>query len=360
MMQSVTRQGGEMTDILFELDGSDKRKYPIKSSGLTLGSHSSNDVVIHDSNVFASHAQILLADGRLWVRDNNTKSGTYVNGQPIAGQQEIVAGDELKIGSATFLLKKNPITQSSGNRSRKGIVIVGIATATLFLFILMIGNSGLVKPGLIFLPTATISPTPPANSPLMITSLPKASPSSIVIQPDLTSSPTPNFNASIACTDLDQYKDIHACSITNLGTVRDTLWLLFSPHRLENTNSFNLSVIHEGEGRPTFTDRKGKISLGDFEPGMGKNILLQMICVDTLIGCPLTTVQVQLLANNGNFPISSVNAILGIKNIASGKTATPTMGSVKATQPTQPPTISPPTLTSTPSDAFGPTASPQP
>ena len=51
------------------------------------------------------HCVLILEPGYVAVRDFNSKNGTVVNGQPVQGEQELKAGDELVIGPLRFAVQ---------------------------------------------------------------------------------------------------------------------------------------------------------------------------------------------------------------------------------------------------------------
>ncbi|MGD8555335.1 MAG: FHA domain-containing protein [Anaerolineales bacterium] len=114
----------------FKLIGPDGREIPIGPQGLTLGRHTSNNVVIKDPRVSRKHARLLLAAGRCWIRDLGSDAGTFVNGSPVRGQQEIRPNDTLVIGVSSFTLAATAAPAFDAARDRKvgrPSVLVGIA-----------------------------------------------------------------------------------------------------------------------------------------------------------------------------------------------------------------------------------------
>lgn len=331
----------------YQLISNDGTIYPIGPNGLKIGRLNINDIVIRDTTVSRKHASILFSGNRCWIRDENSMAGTYVNGNRISDQLEIQSGDTLQIGPAMFHLSATVVTAPLPKRSRRNIILVVSALTTVFLLIGIIGSRG---PGSStgyqrrFTPTP-LTPTissPTETSALFMVTTP------VVTKPQPSSAtPTTFLSASIHCDELDQLKDLHSCAVHYSGTTQDTLWLSFRPHRLYQTNDFNLSVLIEGQKDALFPDRKGLIPLGLFEPNSEKTITLRMYCVNTVSGCPLITIHIQLLANDGKLEITSAKGEFDIQNAAFVPKATATKR-----QPAGP------TPTETPSDAFGPTPTP--
>lgn len=69
----------------------------------TLGSANDNHLIIEDIGVDAHHAKIFTEDDRLILKDNNSKTGCFINGQRVT-QKEILPGDILKFGQAELIV----------------------------------------------------------------------------------------------------------------------------------------------------------------------------------------------------------------------------------------------------------------
>jgi pSer/pThr/pTyr-binding forkhead associated (FHA) protein len=56
------------------------------------------------SKISRHHAEVIVADGVLAIRDLDSRNGTYVNGTRIAGMQPLRPGDEIRIGGQTLVV----------------------------------------------------------------------------------------------------------------------------------------------------------------------------------------------------------------------------------------------------------------
>jgi len=73
---------------------------PLPPGGvITLGRAPSNDVVLHDERASRFHAEIRSGDAGWIVRDLQSRNGTLVNGEGIAADQPLSAGDVVRIGN---------------------------------------------------------------------------------------------------------------------------------------------------------------------------------------------------------------------------------------------------------------------
>jgi pSer/pThr/pTyr-binding forkhead associated (FHA) protein len=78
---------------------------PITSRVFQIGRRENGDINFpSDAGVSASHAVIFEMDGRWYIRDLGSRTGTTVNGKPIH-QQKLSFGDRIVIGSATILFQ---------------------------------------------------------------------------------------------------------------------------------------------------------------------------------------------------------------------------------------------------------------
>ncbi len=92
------------------LNGSDMlpkgRKIKIDSRGLAIGRGKHNDIVVPDHYCSLDHAEFKHSRGVTLLEDVGSTNGTWVNGERINSQVQLVAGDFVKIGSITFLYSR--------------------------------------------------------------------------------------------------------------------------------------------------------------------------------------------------------------------------------------------------------------
>ncbi|RYY73955.1 MAG: FHA domain-containing protein [Gammaproteobacteria bacterium] len=68
-----------------------------------IGSASDNQLVINDKTVDALHAKLVVEDDKYVLKDNNSSSGCFINGQRIT-QKEIFPGDLLRLGETELIV----------------------------------------------------------------------------------------------------------------------------------------------------------------------------------------------------------------------------------------------------------------
>jgi hypothetical protein len=89
---------------LLILGGPDRGREIRLGDNVTFGRGTGNDVILHDTQVSRSLAQISLENGRFYISDWSQAGSTYVNRVRIAGGiQELHDRDEIEVGANLFL-----------------------------------------------------------------------------------------------------------------------------------------------------------------------------------------------------------------------------------------------------------------
>jgi sigma-B regulation protein RsbU (phosphoserine phosphatase) len=81
-------------------DALGRRTIPIERAVTTFGRRSECDVRLTGADVSRQHAELLLQDGRVLLRDCESKFGTFVNGEKIA-ERELKPGDTIGLGQTS-------------------------------------------------------------------------------------------------------------------------------------------------------------------------------------------------------------------------------------------------------------------
>ena len=87
---------------------SSSKAVKLADSITTVGRQDDCQLRIASSQVSRKHCQLFEHKGHLLVKDLGSANGTYVNGQKIATQRVLEAGDELAIGPVKFRVEKRP------------------------------------------------------------------------------------------------------------------------------------------------------------------------------------------------------------------------------------------------------------
>lgn len=81
-----------------------QRVIPVTSGDFHIGRGSDNDWRISDSSVSRLHLRLRFAEGTWFLQDQQSSSGTYVNGQPVQATR-VHTGDEIRIGGTSFVFR---------------------------------------------------------------------------------------------------------------------------------------------------------------------------------------------------------------------------------------------------------------
>jgi hypothetical protein len=71
---------------------------------VTVGRSRHCGCVLTDETVSRRHAVVSHEDGTWWLRDLGSTNGTFVNGLRVTGETEVMPGDEVTFGDASFVL----------------------------------------------------------------------------------------------------------------------------------------------------------------------------------------------------------------------------------------------------------------
>jgi pSer/pThr/pTyr-binding forkhead associated (FHA) protein len=90
---------------MLKLHFKDNRQPPVwvVEKLFALGSGGDNHLVVNDPGVERHHAKILQENNKYYLKDNNSQSGCFVNGQRIT-QREILPGDIIKLGNSEIIV----------------------------------------------------------------------------------------------------------------------------------------------------------------------------------------------------------------------------------------------------------------
>mgnify|MGYP006135752915 CR=1 FL=1 len=80
----------------------------MKETTIKIGRGIYNDIVINHAEISSFHAELIIkSDGTLWIRDNNSTNGVFVNGEKIAAQAQLTLSDEVKLATKVFDWKES-------------------------------------------------------------------------------------------------------------------------------------------------------------------------------------------------------------------------------------------------------------
>jgi pSer/pThr/pTyr-binding forkhead associated (FHA) protein len=78
---------------------------PMQLEGMqrvVIGRHRDCEFPIRQEDISRRHSEVVDREGSYVVRDLGSTNGTFVNGQPVVGEQPLLPGDRIEIGSTTI------------------------------------------------------------------------------------------------------------------------------------------------------------------------------------------------------------------------------------------------------------------
>lgn len=94
-----------MHELRITASGGEEKKYTIEGPVFTIGSSGECNLVIDSLNVSDIHAQLLVENTMVTIRDMGTLMGTFVNGEPVT-EKKLDNNDEILIDTLCLLYKK--------------------------------------------------------------------------------------------------------------------------------------------------------------------------------------------------------------------------------------------------------------
>ena len=90
---------------MLKLHFKDNRRPPlwVVEKMFSIGSASDNHLAFGDEGIDPHHARIIQENSRYYLKDNNSSSGCFINGQRIT-QKEILPGDIIKLGRSEIIV----------------------------------------------------------------------------------------------------------------------------------------------------------------------------------------------------------------------------------------------------------------
>jgi predicted component of type VI protein secretion system len=81
--------------------GGERREIRV-AGAITVGRERTAGVYLDDKTLSREHTKFYVENGKLFVRDLESRNGTFLNGQQIKNTQPLKAGDRIKVGTAMF------------------------------------------------------------------------------------------------------------------------------------------------------------------------------------------------------------------------------------------------------------------
>lgn len=78
-------------------------RFPVQRE-LSIGRSPENGIVLPDPFVSSRHAKVIRQGNEIWLVDEGSRNGTFLNGFRTTGRSRLAAGDTFVIGDTTFRL----------------------------------------------------------------------------------------------------------------------------------------------------------------------------------------------------------------------------------------------------------------
>ncbi|HLM00113.1 MAG TPA: DUF5715 family protein [Pyrinomonadaceae bacterium] len=109
-----------MREIILYIEAPDGRRRRVAlENEITVGRTDSAQIAIDDAQLSRVHATVWREGDDLWIQDENSTNGTFVNGERITGERKLNARDEILLGSETRILVESGQRSAVSNQPRK-------------------------------------------------------------------------------------------------------------------------------------------------------------------------------------------------------------------------------------------------
>ncbi|MBR5513089.1 MAG: FHA domain-containing protein [Ruminococcus sp.] len=82
--------------------------YHLECDEILIGRHASADIRLQDMSVSRYHAMLNVTDGKWMITDIGSKSGLFVNGEPVR-HVRIYEGDVITLGNRNLIFRKRRV-----------------------------------------------------------------------------------------------------------------------------------------------------------------------------------------------------------------------------------------------------------
>ena len=81
------------------------QRFTVTEAGLVVGRDNVCDVIIPDTGVSRQHARVRLHNAAVWVQDEGSRNGVFVNGKRVVRHRQFSPGAEMTIGEHSFTIE---------------------------------------------------------------------------------------------------------------------------------------------------------------------------------------------------------------------------------------------------------------
>ena len=119
--------GQEVAILIIQEGNSPKTQWPLTKEVTIIGRDSNSDIQIDERQISRQHAEIAFTSQGYTLRDLGSKNGTYLNGQPVSREPQIIRnGDELGIAlcaKTTFVAEEATAPIVMASRQQPGVTM---------------------------------------------------------------------------------------------------------------------------------------------------------------------------------------------------------------------------------------------
>lgn len=89
---------------------------PFAQIVVLIGRAKDNDIVLLDRFASAHHLMLIQLNGRLYLKDRNSRNGTRLNGRWVRGEHELLPGQDIVMGATLIRIRED---HDGGDRTKK-------------------------------------------------------------------------------------------------------------------------------------------------------------------------------------------------------------------------------------------------
>lgn len=101
----MKKNKSEVTLCIVKKGSKDKKLVSIKADKMVVGRESNSDIVIDEDFASGCHCEILREKGLFFIRDLDSRNGTFINGRRIKEKTRLHRGEKIQIGDTRITIK---------------------------------------------------------------------------------------------------------------------------------------------------------------------------------------------------------------------------------------------------------------
>src|SRR5215210_1668136 len=107
-----------MREIILHIEAPDGTRQQVAlENEITVGRTSLAQIVVDDAQLSRVHATVWREGDDVWIQDENSTNGTFVNGETVHGEKKLNDRDEILLGSETRIFVETSTNAERGMRN---------------------------------------------------------------------------------------------------------------------------------------------------------------------------------------------------------------------------------------------------